>query len=265
MSGCGSAIVGTIWLTGCHIVFPLEVAPDADVPLPCWDASLTGDEDDDGEPDGCDNCPSFHNPAQANEDRDQVGDECDPHPSAFDRIRYFEGFAGSAAGWQAYDGLWEVTNGEYRQTQIATGVSILTTTNYERATVEILMSGLQRMSGGGSRAGAYLATPDVEPGTVPPLGIRCFERRPDPAPDLLGADQDLAGEVSAPIIGATGGITRLRLSSEEFAVACSGMRDTEPRTFVPTSYAPRAGYIALFTELTPARFLSVFVTSPRPE
>jgi hypothetical protein len=75
----------------------LQVLPDAPP-----DARMCGthDEDGDGVPDECDNCPVDPNPGQLDSDGDGVGNACDPHPGMKDRIAYFNSFASSdLTGW----------------------------------------------------------------------------------------------------------------------------------------------------------------------
>ncbi len=75
----------------------LQVLPDAPP-----DAASCGmhDEDGDGVPDGCDNCPVDANAGQRDSDGDGVGDACDPHPGMKDRIAYFNAFdANDLTGW----------------------------------------------------------------------------------------------------------------------------------------------------------------------
>jgi hypothetical protein len=66
------------------------------------DARMCGthDEDGDGIPDGCDNCPVDKNAGQLDTDGDGVGDACDPHPGLKDRIAYFNPFfSNDLTGW----------------------------------------------------------------------------------------------------------------------------------------------------------------------
>jgi len=79
------------------VVVDFQVLPDA--PL---DAAICGthDEDGDGIPDGCDNCPVDRNALQKDSDGDGVGDACDPHPGMKDRIAYFNSFeSNDLTGW----------------------------------------------------------------------------------------------------------------------------------------------------------------------
>jgi hypothetical protein len=69
-----------------------------DAPL---DARICGthDEDGDGIPDDCDDCPADANPLQVDSDGDGVGDACDPRPGQMDRIAFFESFETAPTGW----------------------------------------------------------------------------------------------------------------------------------------------------------------------
>ncbi|MCH8149684.1 MAG: hypothetical protein IH987_17135, partial [Planctomycetes bacterium] len=82
--------------------------PDACDACPGFDDSL--DFDGDGVADGCDNCPFDHNPSQANEDGDALGNACDP--DFCQEQAAFEHFDVSPLGWTvedggATDGQWE--------------------------------------------------------------------------------------------------------------------------------------------------------------
>lgn len=62
-------------------------------------AAPTGhDEDADGIDDGCDNCPTYANADQSNEDSDELGDACEApgFPNAWNRLLYFEPFVSVA-------------------------------------------------------------------------------------------------------------------------------------------------------------------------
>ncbi|MCH9033129.1 MAG: hypothetical protein IID42_01330 [Planctomycetes bacterium] len=81
--------------------------PDACDTCPGFDDNL--DFDGDGVADGCDNCPFHHNPSQANEDGDALGDACDP--DFCEELLEFEHFDLNPVGWAvedagATDGHW---------------------------------------------------------------------------------------------------------------------------------------------------------------
>lgn len=75
-------------------------APAPDLPPPC----PGNDEDGDGFPDACDNCPADPNSDQANvmetnagRAADGLGDACDPRPTeSGDSLLFFDAFAGSS-------------------------------------------------------------------------------------------------------------------------------------------------------------------------
>lgn len=83
-----------VGLAGCNQIFgndPVQVGspPDADLcHVPPIDPRYH-DEDGDLTPDVCDNCPTVQNGAQADDDHDGVGNECDPDPAAANVIATF--------------------------------------------------------------------------------------------------------------------------------------------------------------------------------
>ncbi len=95
------ALVAT---TACDGVFgfhdheiTVDAAPDAPLPVDAIDASPCvpngHDEDADGIPDACDDCPVDSNADQANQDGDGVGDVCDLAPASMgDTILFFSAF-----------------------------------------------------------------------------------------------------------------------------------------------------------------------------
>lgn len=82
-------------LVGCGRLEFATVRPDGDA------TSCSGhDEDGDGVPDACDNCPHLVNPGQEDGDRDGVGDVCDPQPALpREHIAVFETFAADNGDW----------------------------------------------------------------------------------------------------------------------------------------------------------------------
>jgi hypothetical protein len=101
-------------------------APDAappDLPLDVTPPACPGtaDEDEDGVPDVCDNCPADYNPDQANVMEtnagvaaDALGDACDPRPTqSGDSLLFFDGFASSTLdpAWTAERSAFSVSGG----------------------------------------------------------------------------------------------------------------------------------------------------------
>ncbi|MDX2088142.1 MAG: thrombospondin type 3 repeat-containing protein [Kofleriaceae bacterium] len=114
-------------VAGCHRVFGVEgsTQPDAAGDATAADADCRAghDEDNDGLPDLCDNCPGVANPDQndtfeAMNGRmpDGVGDRCDPNPSLEgDRLASLVTFDEPNAidRWRPAD-EWEITGGDLR-------------------------------------------------------------------------------------------------------------------------------------------------------
>ena len=94
---------------------------------PAGDASACGtfDEDGDGIPNRCDNCPSVANPDQADTTElaiglsaDGVGDACDPHPTLEDRIAFFDGFDVASPQW-TLDANSTISHGQLHLADVA--------------------------------------------------------------------------------------------------------------------------------------------------
>ncbi|MBL8623539.1 MAG: thrombospondin type 3 repeat-containing protein [Myxococcales bacterium] len=114
----------------------VDAAPDAtalDAPLPdarVVDAPIDAgcssdhDEDADGVPDACDDCPHVPNPTQTNGDGDGLGDACDPRPAdPTSALVAFEAWGVASAfvpGWTSVSGSWSVAGDAVQVAQSTT-------------------------------------------------------------------------------------------------------------------------------------------------
>ncbi|HEY5934267.1 MAG TPA: hypothetical protein VIU61_06530 [Kofleriaceae bacterium] len=299
------AIALSVLLAGCNLIFQLQDPPVADAALPvdadidgsidgkifdalygdativgdsrlCWDPDQVAfDEDNDGIKDGCDNCPTIENFAQANGDDDDLGDACDPHTGLLDKIVLWHNFqAGIPTGWTG-SGFWVHENGSYRQTNEAFGseISVYGGSKFTYATVHLLMSDVRSPTGANNEAiaGAYLWTTKTPAEVQVPPGVFCLERRPNsqPANDIIEIHEIDPGSGSVTIgtdqiQGGRGELTHLRIASKASGdvskVSCLIARGTNQPTTLTSNDPSGEGYIALFTKNTGARFRAVLVS-----
>lgn len=295
-------------LGGCHVVFGLadplrdatvdDVGDGRDAKLGdappgdstvisdgrlCWDPMLGHDEDGDGVKDGCDNCPAVKNFDQVNDDGDDLGDVCDPHPSHEDRIALWHNFAaGVDSGWKSLPGMgvWmhDPANGAYAQVDGANGgtVTVYGARRFTDATVEVVITGTRSpINLNAATAGVYLWTDKSPPVLQVPDGVLCIERRPNSQPvnDITQIierlDNTTASTMSGnPIVGSRSDATYLRVSSKHDGqtgmVGCALRRGTSAPQLTVSTDPSGAGFIALGTGNTAALFHSVLVSELVP-
>jgi hypothetical protein len=116
-------------LAGCNQLFGLQRTELRDAPEQCslkpGDPGFH-DEDGDGLPDGCDNCPTTANPTQLDTDGDGVGDACDPHPTTpGDSIVEVDTFENGFSGWTPDTAGWTAAGDAIVSPPGTTGVAML--------------------------------------------------------------------------------------------------------------------------------------------
>src|SRR5690349_1057385 len=98
-------------LAGCDAVLKLqEVTPPP--PPDATDAFIDFDSDGDHVLDGSDNCPAVANEDQTDDDRDGIGNACDPHPGARDVVVSSDLFHSPTGTWLPF-GAWTMTDGAW--------------------------------------------------------------------------------------------------------------------------------------------------------
>jgi hypothetical protein len=108
-------------LVGCGRLEFATVRPDGGDATSC----RGHDEDGDGVPDACDNCPHLPNPEQADGDGDHVGDACDPRPETpHERIAVFETFETDNGDWDFGGAKTEFANDGVRIDTLGSNVLV---------------------------------------------------------------------------------------------------------------------------------------------
>ncbi len=141
------------------------------------------DEDGDGYPDLCDNCPSVPNPDQANADGDDLGDACDPDQPGSPNVQrqaFFDGFGDPAElpNLDCVDGAWSIAGGQLVQADstsphpygMCTFPAVAGTKQY------VVVTGFHvtaTLAGSAAAAGAWLETVRIPPASGPATGFTC--------------------------------------------------------------------------------------------
>ncbi len=194
---------GVLCLLGCNQIFGLkptrviDAAPPPDVP----DAPRCAgqDEDGDGYPDLCDNCPSVPNPDQANSDGDDLGDACDPDQPgapAAQRLVFFEGFGdpSTLAHLSCEDGSWQIDHGQLVQTDPAVhpfGTCLFATTPTAMIYAVVAHVTVSSAIVSGYNAAGVMFSSPAPPPPMPPDGFACEHSQTagSPALDLAALQQ----------------------------------------------------------------------------
>lgn len=248
---------------GCNQLFGLagtkEARIDATVDAdPCWNHSLTDDEDADGIADGCDNCPAYANADQADDDGDGVGNACDPHPSdARDHLKFFDGFTHRDPRWVMIGtGVWTFDGGAAAQTASYTsGALALSGVTFQNATAEVFFTNQQQPSGATTTTAitAYVAVPSEG---LTPDGVQCGTYWTTTHALFAKLDQDntTVGEALFP----DGNVAELWVAADG---TCRGRRDGGARVDVMTTHPPTvaSGDVVLEAVTSTAAFRSVTV------
>jgi hypothetical protein len=256
-----------LWLlaAGCDGVLHLERVKDR----LCWDESQeVADEDGDGHPDGCDNCPGEYNPDQMDEDHDGVGDACDPHlGDAHDHLAFFDGFAETPANpsWRPIGATqWTLGGGVAMQSSIdVSGTLTLHGVTFQNATVEVVFDGQSAETAGRDRSvGVDVGiTPLGE--SLDPKAYQCIVYYSTAFPPHQIIAKDYVTRCGNPCQNehplVDGDLAYMRMSATG---PCTARRDsgTTVEADVPgTPLAPLPGEVALITYQSAAAFQSVTV------
>lgn len=249
--------------TGCNQIFGLaatqKAAVDAAVDAPgCWNPSLTDDEDNDGIMDGCDNCPAYANPDQADDDGDGVGNPCDPHPGdARDHLKFFDGFTHHDPRWSMIgNGVWTFDTGAAAQTSSYTnGALALSGVTFQNATAEVFFTN-QQVPSGATTTTAITVIVAVPSEGLTPDGAQCGTYWATTHELFAKVDQNNAtvGQALFP----DGNVAELWVSADG---TCHGRRDGGARVDVMTTHPPAVatGDVMLEAAASTASFRSITV------
>lgn len=261
-------VVAALAAAGCNQIFslsdtrpaPLDAAIDA---MGCWNPMLptTDDEDSDGIPDGCDNCPAYANTDQADDDQDGVGNPCDPHPGDNrDHLVFFDGFVHRDPRWtMVNNGVWTFDTGAAAQTSsYANGGLALSGLTFQDATVETFFTNQQpETATEGTEIGVYAG---VQSEAFDPPAVHCgvlWNLMYEPHRISVKYDDQAATDTDATF--PDGNVAELWLSASGH---CTARRDAGALVTADMMGGPPpqlAGLVMLQTDTTTASFRSVTV------
>jgi hypothetical protein len=248
-----TAIFATAFVVGgCDALLRLDTIGDQ---ASCWGPSLTGNEDGDAWPDGCDTCPADPElEPRADRDGDGVGDACDPFPDLDgDMVVAFDGF--DPMGTWNLEGGWTNDRGDLVSDLSLGSVAELIVPTSRNPTIDAIFDQVSLAGTAEAGVGLKLGAQEVE--------IRCSVRLSTGSPDELvisidGAEItrvfDASGTVRLKLTRMPSGGARCSASKGSLTAQVGGMTP---------NIESRAAKVMLFASASPARFRSVTVFARR--
>ena len=141
----------------------------------------THDEDGDGVPDDCDNCPDLPNADQIDSDHDGVGDPCDPEPGApNESIAAFYTFEDGMVPGHILSGTW-VANQDQLVEEATTDGALVLPGAWSKVTVSVRLLSIVGVVGGETGAAAVQLGTDAGAAG----GAECAEFASGDVPDMI--------------------------------------------------------------------------------
>jgi hypothetical protein len=166
--------VALLALAACDRVFAFEEVHATGDASGDADDCGTHDEDADGVPDRCDNCPADANPAQADDDSDGVGDACDPHRmDSNDQLAFFDPFVTPDTAWSPIGApTWTYGTDSVAVDATNAATIFVLTLPFKNPTIELVADGQQTVAGRVTTVGGWTDIPTTTANTHP-NGLIC--------------------------------------------------------------------------------------------